>query len=91
MSDWQPGDLALCVQSGKETRKGCIYTVIRVTGPGEMAGEYMNYENFDLLDFSEFGLGDMNGADARRFVKVTPGADIKGIEAEKRIRVGEPA
>lgn len=89
-ADWQPGDLALCVKNGSRpgnpTRRGCVYRVKRV---------WINPVSDSLaLDFA----GVFNGARCRskatfwghnpaRFRKITPGAEIIGKEAEKRIPV----
>lgn len=92
MMDWQPGDLALCISVASEYPPqvfiGAVLTVENVwadvPGPDGELGIALDFYEADRF-------GDDEAYGAHRFIKVTPGADTKGIEAEKRIRVGEPA
>lgn len=91
MSDWQPGDLALCVNAGfipksnggyatgAGLRKGAIYRV-RECG--------MNPEGAYCLWLHEIPK-DVWGRRSSRFIKITPGAKIEGIEETRRIPVKE--
>ena len=92
MTDWQPGDLALCVKGGKITSLECeppldgfpaagsIYTVKR-------AGTYTFGTGTKLALWFTNAPRNSSGDrvwSAERFVKVTPGADIEGVEVERK-------
>ncbi len=88
MSNWQAGDLALCVRSVKPEatartgiRQGGLYTVENVViVPDGRVG----------LRFKGFTAGGKFKAfTAWGFRKITPGHEIEGVEVEKKIR--EPA
>lgn len=73
MSDWQVGDLAVCVASGNITREGSTYTVAAVIPPGALDfGRFNSYDRpvlyFVGLDPPESG----NGSDSARFRKIRP-------------------
>lgn len=72
--DWKPGDLALCVQSGEETRAGCIYTVREVFGIGWYRHGGMRFLNDEgvALDLYELPLVPGFVCDAARFRKINP-------------------
>ena len=88
MSNWEPGDLALCVKSsalvcecgvrhsGELVRKGAVYEVQRMVKAYDLTGTRCGC--FGLVFLGGRGL-------AERFIKVTPGADIKGIEEPKKL------
>lgn len=97
MSDWQPGDLALCVQGGVRDPTaakpegwpvaGKIYTVSH-------AALYQFKRGLFLGLFLVDGPKNASGKsiwNAGRFRKITPGADIEGIEEPRRIPVKEKA
>ena len=73
MSDWQKGDLALCVKTpncvSALVRAGGLYTVSKVSGFRDVLGEIG-------LAFEGMSLPHINGHDpycaASRFRKVTP-------------------
>lgn len=94
MADWQKGDLALCVKQGPwrgilvddlrlcRMRGGMIATV---RGVGD-------YRGAPILWFEGFpGECTRDAFHAIRFRKITPGADIEGIEVERRVPVREDA
>lgn len=99
MSDWQAGDLALCVrvthpafprQRSKRLRIGVVYTVRKVGRP------HMKFDGEQALAFAEVqprlrGRGFLESM----FRKVTPPAadefDRETIALMNGIRVGEPA
>jgi hypothetical protein len=98
VSDWQPGDLALCVKGGQLVpavirtdypAAGRVYTVAAVG-----LGFFLTGKQLALWLSSDAPVNTCGERvwTASRFVKVTPGADIKGIEVERRVPVkGEPA
>lgn len=85
MTDWQVGDLALCVRAkyrkeliGKVGIVRCVvFGKCAETGEPALGLEVEGFPN------PPSGWGWM----ASFFRKITPGADIEGIEAEKRISV----
>lgn len=92
MTDWQPGDLALCVMGGD------LNPGVKVMPEGfPQAGRIYLVESVGVFRFfsgMKAGLGLVDGPKnidgtrewgARRFVKVTPGHKIKGVEVEKRL------
>lgn len=93
MSDWQPGDLALCVRGGDLDPEYAWPTVDRFPEAGRVYlvhGVVM--ENFSTVGHS-MGLilpdapPNVRGNHvwcAGRFVKVTPGAEIEGKEVEAK-------
>lgn len=96
MTDWQPGDLALCVKGGRIVSSpllrpplpeypntGKIYTVdgVSVDKFIQVPGESVLALHF--TDAPTNRCGKRVWA-AERFVKVTPGADIKGVEVERK-------
>jgi len=70
--DWKVGDLALCIESGKVTREGVVYTVSDVQLPGELRHGFNNGEDFPLLDFFEIPAPPNEASDGRRFRKIRP-------------------
>lgn len=93
MSDWQPGDLALCVKQGPWMQRFSNGGEAPCAGP--MAGDVCLVVDVVVSLFGDLGLFFAEWPDyslggqyrAERFVKITPGADIEGIEAEKRRKV----
>ena len=91
MADWQVGDLALCVKSNWEVwsdkplcptfgpKAGDILKVVRIS--------VCDYFGDPCLNFFEYGLGDEDAFAAVGFRKITPGADIEGIEVERKVKV----
>jgi hypothetical protein len=83
--DWTPGDLALCINGegwfvlvGGEVAEGAHPTagqILTVTQIGVHALGIIG------LKFQSFG---QEWYEAAEFRKITPGADIQGVEAEKR-------
>ncbi|MDR6511497.1 hypothetical protein J2792_002369 [Novosphingobium capsulatum] len=81
MSDWQPGDLALCIDGSDHpnlgaspVKSGSIHTVEGVIETRSGIGLF-------LVGVS---VPSITGAcRASRFVKITPGTEIKGREVEK--------
>lgn len=92
MAKWAPGDIALCIKGGKISsitfnppngfpRAGAVYTVSSV----------------GRLDFADGETEALWFVDAppntnrervwgsHRFVKVTPGRDIDGVEVERKV------
>lgn len=70
MTDWQKGDLALCVRTGRvaATIAGCIYTVSEVRQqPDGLALDFENAENG-----APYGPPRFWGHNPARFRKVTP-------------------
>jgi hypothetical protein len=100
MSDWAPGDLALCIKGGTLTVAGCVYTVSEVVIPGK---RYINPESGRGIRWAELCLRFTEIATspyatacaAKRFVKVTPLTedefDREVIELYLTPKVGEPA
>lgn len=91
MADWQPGDLALCIADGRRTNKGRVYTVHAVAYDSDRCGcgHYLPYGYAPALWLAGVGQVDSETgcepwARAIRFVKITPGSEITGKEAEKR-------
>lgn len=93
MSDWQVGDLALCVKGGKIDRTalhteaypvaGHIYSVAHV-------GYFKSIWGLNLsLLLSDGPLNTCGRAVwiASRFIRITPGAKIEGFEEPRRITV----
>lgn len=86
MSDWQVGDLALCIKLGTWTNRygyerpadtircGGIYTVRRVVVRGDKTGLWFNEWPGDTEE--DAYLGD-------RFVKVTPPKTKQSIRTEQ--------
>lgn len=96
MSGWEPGDLALCIKLGNwqytatgdlapdgGMRCGVIASVRRVavSPRGNLVLWFVGYPGDEFHD----------GYVADRFRKITPGADIQGIEEPRRIPVKEKA
>jgi len=97
MTNWKPGDLALCVKGGsiiagggafgRTPTAGAVYTV-------EWAA-MMRFKTGTLLGI-RFVDAPRNVDGARewaalRFIKITPGADITGIEEPRRVPIKEEA
>ena len=87
MTDWAVGDLALCIKSGNwRPRIGHIVQ----TEPGPNVGQCFTVRavQMGIADPDEVYLG-FHGKRfqyaARYFRKVTPGADIEGVEEAKRL------
>ena len=80
MADWQAGDLALCIAKGftergksSPIRPGSVHKVVLVDRWPFLNLVFDEYPNF--------------GFDAGDFRKITPGADIEGIEERRRVPV----
>jgi len=88
VSDWQAGDLALCVRGGVKTRTGAIYCVKYVKLPREKTfeGGVWWINNCGDIELRFTGMTDVPGiwAGARRFVKITPGHKIEGSEVDQK-------
>lgn len=91
MSDWQKGDLALCVAEpigavpvGWEPMIGGVYTVAGFDWGGDPTG-------FLELEEDPERFAPDAGWEPLCFVKITPGADIEGIEEPRRLPVKERA
>jgi hypothetical protein len=93
MSDWAPGDLALCIKSGRgdnTTRAGRIYTVQRVwwqPAARDIALDFVGIEN----GANWAATVDFWGHNPDRFRKITPGTEIEGFEEARRVPTREPA
>lgn len=89
-ADWQPGDLALCVRGGvitgghKFPEPGRVYHVIGVRPQMWTDGETDLGLILDKAPKNRSGLPIWWH---RRFIKITPGSEITGNEAEKRIPI----
>jgi hypothetical protein len=75
MSDWAVGDLALCIESGTQTREGVIYTVVGVVPAGvdfpcDCHRNYGPDDNLFLAGIHYESCGQSSGAD--RFRKIRP-------------------
>jgi hypothetical protein len=85
MADWQIGDLALYIkESGEVTTVwnpifGHVYTIDYVYPGGEFVELAEDPEKFDPV----------GSWASDRFVRITPGADIEGIEVERKAPVKE--
>lgn len=93
--NWQKGDLALCVKGGVIDPSAVSPSgwplsgrVYRVAGAGAFRFSLGVMPALWLADGPNNNSGDSVWA-AMRFVKVTPGTEIEGVEAENRIK--EPA
>ena len=92
MADWKIGDLALCVKLGPWRRSG---SGIKTDDARVRAGMVLTVRRIEQspwgLAIWFIGIGaddDMENAyKARRFRKITPGADIEGIEVERRVPI----
>lgn len=88
MSDWQVGDLALCVGS-KRGLNGRVFTV-RETWTGPLGSDpsviALGLRFYNFPDPSNKGAWN-----AKAFRKITPGADIEGVEEPRRLPVKERA
>lgn len=92
---WQVGDLALCVDRGlRRCRCGCIQTGLECPPQGSVRevisiGECGDYppagcKEIALVFIGHFGM-------ATRFRKITPGANIEGVEERRRLPVKQDA
>jgi hypothetical protein len=102
MANWEPGDLALCVKDGKFVHNS--HTGRRCTHNGRMVPPRGSIREVSRVEVAMtdrgtvFSCGCLNliftdgslGA-ASRFVKVTPNADVEGIEERRRLPVREDA
>jgi hypothetical protein len=90
MVDWQKGDLALCVDLSvngfgirpiTRIQRGCVYTVAEVG--------FDRIDNVEALRLQDVLADDVITGMYRtsRFRKITPGAQIEGIEVERRVKV----
>ena len=82
MSDWQAGDIALCVGAIKRRHlNGCVFTVKSTwVGPHEVTSEPTLG-----LRFVDLPLPHNLGAwCAHHFVKITPGHKITGSEVDQK-------
>jgi hypothetical protein len=93
MADWEAGDDALCIKEGpggNPTRSGVVYKVSRVwVSPtcGQLTLDFAGVNNGS----KDWNKADFWGHDPARFRKITPGAQIEGIEVERRLPVREDA
>lgn len=84
MSDWQAGDLALCIREGSWTaygiglRRGQIHPVERVYDPDDV-GEEAAGAHPCYLEFAPWAPDNTFGCGA--FIKVTPG-ELTGDDLE---------
>lgn len=95
---WERGDLALCVKLGQWMQTnlslpdqacvgpmpGAVLLVVRVCPAPVTDGT-----NLFFAEFPNFTDGE--GYAATRFVKITPGAKIEGVEERRRLPVREDA
>lgn len=83
--DWTPGDLALCVNG-----EGWAVPGVWLDEPGPSAGQILTVRGVRLfrhrvgLKFDGWGHDWFHAVDFR---KITPGADIHGVEEPTRIAV----
>jgi hypothetical protein len=71
MSEWQVGDLALCIKSGTVTREGAIYTVTEIWPVGALRfGFVRNVADVPLLIFAEVICEDGDGSHPSRFRRI---------------------
>lgn len=84
MTDWQVGDLALCVvpsyKGPNVTRPGHLYTVDEV-----FTNQAVLCLCLGFVGVPTRKPGVYYGHRASRFVKITPGAKIEGVEVERRV------
>ena len=95
MTDWQPGDLALCVRGGI-----LLKTYLHPLPAYPESGKLYNVVDIDFQEFTYtqdkkvvalvFSDAPVNRCGtktwaAARFVKVTPDADIEGKEVERKV------
>lgn len=93
MSDWQPGDLALCVGLDPRSTFVCHWRPL----PGSVCTVVEVVESLDEGDNAFCGLNfaedqtpnPLAAFDAAFFRKITPGAKIEGIEEPRRLPVKE--
>ncbi len=83
MADWAVGDLALCVRSIWASRPGDTVPRSGQVGLVERVTQGANHRGLVLR---EFQTSNKFGWAAFAFVKITPGTEIEGVEAENRIR-----
>jgi len=97
MSNWQPGDLALCIKQGPWEAVYDDGEVEPSEGPAPGSINVVKglvYTRGDLclhLDGWLENDGSFSGFIASRFRKVTPGSEPEGAEVERRRRKVEPA
>lgn len=88
MSNWEPGDLALRVwpvdpdRAPLGIRQGGVYTVTQVLTDGAGATGL----RFAGIDHTK-SLARLKAFSAKGFIKITPGADVTGIEEPRRVPV----
>lgn len=97
--NWEPGDLALCVRGGHI--KGLYYNELPRCPEYPQVGKIYKVEN---IDYSLFCTGPATALRLEkgplnlcglpiwseiRFVKITPGTEIKGKEAENKVPVSD--
>jgi hypothetical protein len=93
VSDWQVGDLALCVKGGRITRAQKTYCVSAIQLPGEidLGEKTQNRTGRILLRF--LGLSHIHGAwaDSQRFRRIKPDAEPCEEEFTVLIKRMKPA
>ena len=85
MTDWQPGDLALCVQSHDDEDYQVDWNP-SVGGCYTVAAYIPCCDGLELEEDPD-KFNPLATWDAPRFIKITPGAEITGREVEKHIPV----
>lgn len=67
------GDKVVCIESGRQTRKGVIYTVSWVKAPGDEDEDgYVNRSPRPILRFRELSFQPGKWCDSDRFRKILP-------------------
>jgi hypothetical protein len=97
MSNWEPGDLALCIKGGVVDGRGpygrptpvagAVYTVKWASMMRFCTGDKLGLR---LVDGPLNGDGTPEWA-AHRFIKVTPGTDVQAFEEPRRVPIKEEA
>lgn len=97
MSDWQVGDLALCVDAkpcphfgNTGLVEGVIYTVVKVYVP-EIGGASARFGRCTGLELRELESGTAHGFSAPRFRKIKPDAEPCEEEFTVLIKRMKPA
>lgn len=92
--DWKPGDLALCVRGGINSRAGRVYTVDDVIRPGEIRFapdlQCTLLWNELCLVFAELPIIGRNACGASRFRKINPLSDEEREQFAADLNTREP-
>lgn len=81
------GDLVVCIESGRRTLKGCLYTVSHIQMPGETSFGTINNLNHPCLRFHELAPWDhglWSGAERFRKIDKREPCEIEFVELLNR-------